>query len=219
MSPADKDLIKINEVFYSIQGESTFAGLPTVFVRTTGCNLRCNYCDTKYSYVEGDFISLTDLHQKISSYQCKTVCITGGEPLLQKPIHSFMKTLCDEGYTVSLETSGSKSIKDVDPRVATILDVKTPGSDEGNSFLIENLKHINSLTEFKFVIVKPSDLEWSENFCRQHGIFGKYTVLFSPSYGEIDCRLLAETILQKKLPVRLQLQLHKVIWSAEKRGV
>lgn len=212
-------MIKINEIFYSIQGETTYAGLPTVFVRTTGCNLRCNYCDTKYSYYEGDFFSLEKILDEIGKYKAQYVCITGGEPLLQKETLTLMTALCDLGYKVSLETSGSKSTKSVDPRVKVILDVKTPASGEGNSFLIENLLYISESTEIKFVICNETDFEWSENFCRQHDLFQKCSVLYSPSYGQISSQWLAENILQKNSTARLQLQLHKYIWSAEKRGV
>jgi 7-carboxy-7-deazaguanine synthase len=212
-------MIKINEIFYSIQGETTYAGLPTVFVRTTGCNLRCTYCDTTYSYFEGQFLESSEILEKIKSFKTKYVCITGGEPLLQKEILPIMKHLCDEGYHVSLETSGSKSIASVDPRVKSILDVKTPDSGAPDSFFMENLKFANPLTEFKFVICSENDFDWSENFCRQHELFEKYTVLYSPSHGKISERWLAEKILERNSVSRLQLQLHKIIWEPSKRGV
>jgi 7-carboxy-7-deazaguanine synthase len=212
-------LLKINEIFYSIQGESSYAGERTVFVRTTGCNLRCTYCDTKYSYYEGDQTQLSEILKKISSFECKHVCITGGEPLLQKEVHSLMTSLCDAGHVVSLETSGSRNIREVDSRVKIILDVKTPDSGAADSFDLDNLNHLSSSIEFKFVICSKDDLEFSEKFCRQHGIFEKYTVLYSPSHGEIDSQWLAEQILEKKSPARLQLQLHKYIWSPDTRGV
>ena len=212
-------MIKINEIFYSIQGETTYTGHPTVFVRTTGCNLRCSYCDTKYSYYEGEFQSSEDIIKKIESFGASYVCITGGEPLLQKEVLPLMKTLCDQGYNVSLETSGSKSCRDVDPRVKIILDVKTPDSGAKNSFLMENLNFVNEKTEFKFVICTVEDFDWSENFCRQHDLFKKFVVLYSPSYGQLSERSLAEKILEKKSSARLQLQLHKYIWSADQRGV
>ncbi|MGZ5280415.1 MAG: radical SAM protein [Pseudobdellovibrionaceae bacterium] len=212
-------MIKINEIFHSIQGETTYAGHPTVFVRTTGCNLRCAYCDTKYSYYEGEHQSLEDIVKKIESFGASYVCITGGEPLLQKEVLQLMKILCDLGYNVSLETSGSKSCRDVDPRVKIILDVKTPESGAKDSFLLENLNFVNEKTEFKFVICSEEDLGWSENFCRQHDLFKRFVVLYSPSYGQISERWLAEKILEKKSSVRLQLQLHKYIWNADLRGV
>lgn len=211
--------LKINEIFYSIQGESSFVGYPTVFVRTTGCNLRCTYCDTKYSYFDGEFLELDQVIEQIKSHGTKYVCITGGEPLLQKEVHTLMTQLCDEGFLVSLETSGSKTIENVDPRVKIILDVKTPDSGAKDSFLEKNILFANASTEFKFVICSESDFEWSEAFCRQHEISQKWMVLFSPSYGKINEQWLSEKILAKKLNVRLQLQLHKYIWLPETRGV
>jgi len=211
--------LKINEIFYSVQGESSYVGYPTVFVRTTACNLRCTYCDTKYSYYEGEMKSLETILEVIASHKTKYVCITGGEPLLQKPIHTLMTTLCDRGYRVSLETSGSKSTQLVDPRVKVILDVKTPDSGAAASFLMDNLRLATPATEFKFVVCSEKDFEWAEEFCRQHDLFEKYVVLYSPSYGQIAERWLAEKILQKNSSARLQLQLHKYIWSPEKRGV
>lgn len=212
-------MIKINEIFFSIQGESTYAGFPTVFVRTTGCNLRCTYCDTKYSYYEGSLMSEDEILSKVASHDTRYVCITGGEPLLQKEVLSLMTQMCDQNFLVSLETSGSKSIENVDNRVKIILDVKTPDSGAANSFLIENLNWLNPLVEFKFVICSENDFEWSENFCRQHDLFKKYTVLYSPSYAQVSESWLAEKILQKKSKARLQLQQHKYIWSPYKRGV
>ncbi len=212
-------MIKINEIFYSIQGETTYVGNPTVFVRTTGCNLRCTYCDTKYSYYEGQFTPTEQLLEKIKSYQAQYVCITGGEPLLQKEVLPLMTQLCDENYFVSLETSGSKSMEFVDSRVKTILDVKTPDSGEPDTFLMANLQWAQPSTEFKFVICSEKDFEWAENFCRQHDLFQKFIVLYSPSFGQVRETWLAENILQKKSKARLQIQLHKYIWSPDTRGV
>jgi 7-carboxy-7-deazaguanine synthase len=212
-------MLKINEIFYSIQGESSYAGQPTVFVRTTGCNLRCTYCDTTYAYYEGENYNLDKIVEKVDSFQSRYVCVTGGEPLLQKNTFSLMHQLCEKNYLVSLETSGSKSCKDVDPRVKIVIDVKTPDSGAADSFLFENISTLNSLAEFKFVICSEKDFDWAENFCRQHQIFEKWPVLYSPSFGKIDSRWLAEKILQQKSTARLQLQLHKYIWSSEARGV
>lgn len=212
-------MLKINEIFYSIQGETSYVGAPTVFVRTTACNLRCTYCDTKYSYYEGDMRALEDILKEIDSHGAPHVCVTGGEPLLQKEVHELMKDLCDKGYKVSLETSGSKSIEQVDSRVKVILDVKTPESGAADSFLMENIGFSTPSTEYKFVICSEADFDWSENFCRQHNLFEKFMVLYSPSYGQVSERWLAEKILQKKSSARLQLQLHKYIWSHETRGV
>jgi 7-carboxy-7-deazaguanine synthase len=212
-------MIKINEIFHSIQGETTYVGNPTVFVRTTGCNLRCTYCDTKYSYHEGEFQGLEKILEKIDDFGAPYVCVTGGEPLLQKETLPLMKVLCDKGYKVSLETSGSKSCQGVDARVKIILDVKTPDSGAADSFLMENLECVNELTEFKFVICSERDFDWAEEFCRQHDLFKKFIVLYSPSFGQITERWLAENILQKKSSARLQLQLHKYIWNPDSRGV
>lgn len=212
-------MLKINEIFYSIQGETTYVGIPTVFVRLTACNLRCTYCDTKYSYYEGESQSLDSILQVIESHKTKFVCITGGEPLLQKEVYTLMTELCDRGYNVSLETSGSKSVELVDPRVKIILDVKTPDSGAADSFVMSNINHSTSTTEYKFVICSEKDFEWSEDFCRQHKLFEKFVVLYSPSYGQVSERWLAEKILHQNSSARLQLQLHKYIWSSETRGV
>ncbi len=212
-------MLKINEIFHSIQGESDSVGYRTVFIRTTGCNLRCTYCDTKYSYHEGSFKSVEEILAIVRDHDAPHVCITGGEPLLQKEVFDLMKRICDMGYSVSLETSGSKSIKDVDPRVRTILDVKTPDSGAENSFLMENLNDLKANTEIKFVICSEKDFEWAENFCSQWGLFKKAMVLYSPSFEAVSERWLAEKILEKKSPARLQLQLHKYIWSPTQRGV
>ncbi|AGH94271.1 radical SAM protein [Pseudobdellovibrio exovorus] len=216
-------MIKINEIFYSIQGESTYAGNRTVFIRTTGCNLRCTYCDTKYSYHEGEFLSLEKILDVVKSHDAEYICITGGEPLLQPEIHKLINILCDQGHKVSLETSGSKSVKHVDPRVKIILDVKTPDSGAADSFLLENIDFSSEKhripTEYKFVISSEKDLEWSEQFCRQYDLFKNFTVLFSPSHGQVSEKWLAERILQKKLKVMLHLQQHKYIWLPTQRGV
>ena len=212
-------MIKVNEIFFSIQGESTYVGLPTVFVRTTGCNLRCTYCDTKYSYHEGDLHKQDDLIEKILSYPTKYVCITGGEPLLQKEVLPLMTTLADAGCIISLETSGSKSLLGVDSRVKIILDVKTPDSGAADSFLLENLEGLQPSTEFKFVICSEKDFKWSEKFCSQYGLNKKFTVLYSPSFNQVSERWLAENILKENSTARLQLQLHKYIWSPDSRGV
>lgn len=212
-------MLKINEIFYSIQGETSYSGLPTVFVRTTGCPLRCTYCDTKYAYFEGDFLSIPQIINKISDYKTKYVCLTGGEPLAQPEIHPLMDELCQLGYLVSLETSGAKSIENVPEKVKVILDVKTPGSGEEGSFLFDNLRWVKPSTEFKFVLCSEADFEWSELFCRQYDLFGKYSVLYSPSFGQMSPRRLAEKILEKNSLARLQLQLQKYIWTPDTRGV
>jgi 7-carboxy-7-deazaguanine synthase len=212
-------MLKINEIFFSIQGESTTAGAPTVFVRTSGCNLRCHYCDTQYAYFDGVTYELSEILDKIQGFKCRHVCITGGEPLLQASVYPLMKELCDQGYSVSLETSGSKSCRLVDPRVRIILDVKTPDSGAADSFDADNILCVPPSTEIKFVICSEQDYDWSEKFCRQHDLFEKFIVLYSPSFNKIGVRWLAEKILHEKSPARLHLQLHKYIWNAETRGV
>ena len=212
-------MIKINEIFHSIQGESTYAGLPTVFIRTSGCHLRCDYCDTQYAYQEGSNFSVSDLLQKIKFYNCKHVCITGGEPLLQKDIYILMKELCDEDYIVSLETSGDIDCVSVDPRVKKVIDVKTPDSGEPKAFNEKNLEFTDVNTEFKFIICSKKDFDWAVDFVQQYLNNKPSAVLFSPSYEVTSEKWLAEKILDTKLNIRLNLQLHKKIWPEEKRGV
>ncbi len=212
-------MLKINEIFYSIQGESSYVGYPTVFVRTTACNLRCNYCDTTYAYYSGKQMSLEDVVAKIRSFSAKYVCVTGGEPLLQKETLELMKRLCDDGYKVSLETSGSLDCAHVDKRVKKIIDVKTPGSGEGKSFVIENLRFADVNTEFKFVLCSEDDFDWAESFSKLNLLFEKSNVLYSPAFRKIDENWLAKKILSENSSARLQLQLHKYIWSPHSRGV
>lgn len=212
-------MLKINEIFYSIQGESTYVGLPTVFVRTSGCHLRCTYCDTKYAYYEGKKIGLEDVISEIKKYPAKYVCVTGGEPLLQDESYNLLTRLCDLGYTVSLETSGDISCEKVDPRVRKIIDIKTPDSGEPNKFAPQNLNLSDVNSEFKFVICSENDFYWAENFIKEHRLNEKYTVLYSPSYESITPQWLAEKILKENSQVRLQLQLHKYIWNPHTRGV
>jgi 7-carboxy-7-deazaguanine synthase len=212
-------MIKINEIYLSIQGESSLAGWPTVFVRTSGCNLRCTYCDSTHAYYEGEKISVEDIISKIRSFNAKHVCVTGGEPLLQQEVVSLMTQLCDQGFTVSLETSGSLSCKDVDPRVKKIIDVKTPDSGAAKTFVNENLSVATPNDEFKFVINSEEDFEWSENFVREHKLSDHHMVLYSPSFGKIPEAWLAKKIIENQSNARLQLQLHKYIWSEQTRGV
>jgi 7-carboxy-7-deazaguanine synthase len=212
-------MIKINEIYLSIQGESSLAGWPTVFVRTSGCNLRCTYCDSTHAYYEGEKIAVEDIISKIRSFNAKHVCVTGGEPLLQQEVVSLMTQLCDQGFTVSLETSGSLSCKDVDPRVKKIIDVKTPDSGAAKTFVNENLIVATPNDEFKFVINSEEDFEWSENFVREHKLSDHHMVLYSPSFGKIPESWLAKKIIENQSNARLQLQLHKYIWSEQTRGV
>lgn len=209
----------INEIFFSIQGESTLVGLPTVFVRTTGCNLRCTYCDTKYSYYEGAKQTLESIIAEIEKSKTKTICITGGEPLAQPNTLDLMVELCNRGYTVSLETSGSYNIDVVDTRVIRIVDIKTPGSGEEKSFDFKILDHLTPRDQVKFVLCSQDDYDWAKNFIFKFDLHQKLTVLMSPSFGEFSPKNLAEKILEDSLPVRMQLQMHKYIWGPEQRGV
>ncbi len=212
-------MIKINEIFYSIQGESSYAGTPTVFIRTSGCHLRCTYCDTKYAYQEGELLSQEQILAAVKSHGSKYVCLTGGEPLLQKEVYPLMTSLCDLNFRVSLETSGDIDCKNVDLRVRKIIDIKTPDSGEAKSFSRANLEFADVNSEFKFVICSEKDFLWAENFIQETGIVDKSVVLYSPSFGEISEKWLAEKILSKKSSARLHLQLHKYIWSPLVRGV
>ena len=212
-------MIKINEIFFSIQGESSLVGWPTVFVRTSGCNLRCTYCDTKYSYFEGEKITLPWIIEKIRSYPAQHVCITGGEPLLQKEVLPLMSQLCDLGLIVSLETSGSISCAQVDARVKKIIDVKTPDSGEPDSFLDENLNSATVKDEFKFVICSDRDFLWAESFIQSHRLTDRHLVYYSPSFEEMPAQKLAEQMLRAGSKARLQMQLHKYIWNPSSRGV
>lgn len=211
--------LKINEVFYSIQGESSWVGYPTVFVRTSGCHLRCAYCDTKYAYHEGEFYSVDQVLTKVGEYPARYACVTGGEPLLQPAVHKLMTRLCDQGYNVSLETSGDKSCALVDSRVKKIIDIKTPDSGEPKAFDAANLQFADVNTEFKFVICSERDFAWAEIFANENNLFKKSNVLYSPSFNSVTERWLAEKILAVKSPARLQLQMHKYIWSCDARGV
>lgn len=211
--------LKINEIFFSIQGESSWVGFPTVFVRTSGCHLRCTYCDTTYAYHDGGIMSVEDVLAKIATYPAKYVCVTGGEPLLQPAVYGLLTRLCDLGYRVSLETSGDKDCARVDARVKKIIDVKTPDSGEPEAFAAANLQHADSETEFKFVICSERDFAWAEAFARQNKLFEKSNVLYSPSFKMVNERWLAEKILSADSQARLQLQLHKYIWPSDARGV
>jgi 7-carboxy-7-deazaguanine synthase len=216
---AENQAIKINEIFYSIQGESSWVGYPTVFVRTSGCHLRCQYCDTKYAYHDGSFMSQEEILNQVKQNPTRHVCVTGGEPLLQSGVYPLMTALCDLSYAVSLETSGDIDCRNVDSRVKKIIDVKTPDSGEGKRFNTGNLEFMDVNTEFKFVICSEKDFLWAEEFARSHDLFEKTNVFYSPSHSQVEERWLAEKILSQESQARLQLQLHKYIWSPDARGV
>ena len=203
----------INEIFFSLQGESTKVGLPTAFIRLTGCPLRCQYCDTAYAFHDGKKMSIDNIMQTISQYQAKHVTVTGGEPLAQRSCHNLLTTLCDQGYMVSLETSGAIDIADVDKRVMKIVDIKTPASEEESKNKFENLEHINKNDQLKFVICNQDDYEWSKNKLNELNLADYCEVLFSPEHETQNPTDLANWILEDKLNVRMQLQLHKYLWG------
>jgi 7-carboxy-7-deazaguanine synthase len=210
--------MRITEIFYSIQGESTHVGKPCVFVRLTGCSLRCGYCDTKYSYGGGTEQSLDEVLKVVEGYPAKLVEVTGGEPLEQEAVYPLMDSLLGRGYTVMLETGGHVSIARVPAAVIKIMDIKTPDSGEPDTFQWENIALSAPHDEFKFVISSRKDYEWSRDVVRTR-LRGPQTVLFSPSHDELPAKDLAAWILEDSLPVRLQLQAHKFIWGADVRGV
>lgn len=205
--------LKIHEIFYSLQGESTRVGLPTVFVRLTGCPMRCVYCDTAYAFSGGSNMEIADIMLKVAEHGTPYVTVTGGEPLAQKDCHHLLKALCDAGYSVSLETGGAIDISLVDKRVSVILDVKTPESGEVENNKWANLSLLKSSDEVKFVLCSRADYAWAKGVLATHKIAEKCTVLFSPVYSQVSPTELAEWVLADKLPVRMQLQLHKILWG------
>ncbi len=219
MSDREKKLT-INEIYFSVQGESTWAGLPCVFVRLTFCDLRCTYCDTEYAFYEGKKQSLGEIVDAVATYGCPLVEVTGGEPLLQKNVLPLMTLLADAGQTVLLETSGAHDIAAIDPRVHRIMDLKTPGSGEVARNLFSNIECLTNRDEVKCVIGSREDYEWSREKLREHRLAERCrAVLFSPIFGRIDPQEIVEWILADKLPVRFQLQMHKFIWTPTQRGV
>jgi 7-carboxy-7-deazaguanine synthase len=206
--------LKITEIFYSLQGESNTVGLPTVFVRLTGCPLRCGYCDSEYAFYGGERMSLEAIVAKVASFGARYVCVTGGEPLAQRECISLLSQLCDAGYRVSLETSGALPIGDVDARVVKVMDLKTPGSGEVGRNLWENIAQLSAQDQVKFVLCDRTDYEWARFKLDEYCLADKVTeVLFSPSFGQLEPLQLAEWILADKLPVRFQMQLHKLLWQ------
>ncbi|HCO59020.1 MAG TPA: 7-carboxy-7-deazaguanine synthase QueE [Porticoccaceae bacterium] len=209
-----EDTLRITEIFYSLQGETSTVGLPTAFVRLTGCPLRCHYCDTEYAFHGGQKYSISEILNEVGELNTSHVTVTGGEPLAQPTCLELLTALCDGGYRVSLETSGALPTGDVDPRVAVILDIKTPGSGEVARNHWDNIKHLKPGDEVKFVICDRTDYEWARLQLDQHNLTGrKVEVLFSPSHGQIEARALADWVIEDRLPVRMQLQLHKQLWG------
>ena len=207
--------LRITEIFHSLQGEADTAGLPTAFVRLTGCPLRCQYCDTAYAFHGGQWWDIDAILVEVARHGVRHVCVTGGEPLAQKRCIALLQRLCDAGYTVSLETSGALDIGAVDPRVSRVVDVKTPGSAEVHRNRWENIPLLTRHDEVKFVICSREDYEWSRAVVAEHALAARCDVLFSPSFGQVAPRELAQWIVDDRLPVRFQLQLHKILWGDE----
>lgn len=213
--------LKVNEIFYSIQGESSYGGRPCVFVRLTGCNLRCSYCDTQYAYTEGEELEIDEIVSRVTSYQCPLVEVTGGEPLMQKETPGLIRRLLTKGFETLMETNGSQDISHVDKRCVKIVDIKCPFSGQTSHNDLQNLDRLTDHDEVKFVVADRDDYEYAKqilhltdpNLCRKHPVH------FSPAFGTMEPKTLAEWILEDHLDVRLHLQVHKIIWSADRRGV
>lgn len=214
---ANDNRLKITEIFFSLQGEALTVGIPTTFVRLTGCPLRCRYCDTTYAFSGGEWMSVDDILDRVEAERTNYVTVTGGEPLAQKSCLDLLVRLCDSGYKVSLETSGALDVSDVDPRVVKVMDIKTPGSGEEARNRLQNLDFIAPHDQVKFVICDQHDYEWSRDFVNRHDLSDRCEVLFSPSFEQISARELADWILRDALPVRMQMQLHKLLWG-DQRG-
>jgi 7-carboxy-7-deazaguanine synthase len=210
--------LKIYEIFYSLQGESSRIGLPTVFVRLTGCPMRCTYCDTEYAFSGGSNMEVSNILREVEKYGTKYVTVTGGEPLAQKECLVLLKSLCDAGYSVSLETGGAMNIDPVDERVSVVLDIKTPGSNEEKNMLWSNIDLLKPSDEIKFVLCGRDDYDWAKGKISELNLANKCPILFSPSFSELNPTDLAGWVLADQLPVRMQIQLHKILWG-EKAGV
>lgn len=215
MSNLADESLRISEIFFSLQGETRRVGLPTVFVRLTGCPLRCTYCDTTYAFTGGQTMSLQSILQQVAQYSPRYITVTGGEPLAQKNTHLLMRALCDAGYEVSLETGGMLDVSGVDERVAKVVDLKTPASGEMAKNLLSNLEHLNPQDEIKFVLCGEADYQWAKQMMMEHRLAERCDILFSPAQGQLAPKELAEWILRDHLPVRLQVQLHKILWGNE----
>jgi 7-carboxy-7-deazaguanine synthase len=216
---APEGSLVLHEIYASIQGESTYAGLPCTFVRTTACHLRCRWCDTPHAFTEGRPWSMTEILREVERLGLPLVEITGGEPLLQPKVLDLMRQLCDRGYQVLLETSGALDVRPVDARVVKIVDLKAPGSGEEGSNLYENMQHLSSRDEVKIVLADRADYEWAKAQMVRFGLTSRATVLFSTVFGRLEPKTLATWIVEDKLPVRFQLQQHKYVWDPKTRGV
>jgi 7-carboxy-7-deazaguanine synthase len=207
--------LRITEIFYSLQGESRTVGWPTVFIRLTGCPLRCGYCDTTYAFQGGEWFELPQILERVARYATPYVTVTGGEPLAQKNCLPLLQALCDAGSAVSLETSGALDISGVDPRVSRVMDLKTPGSGEAGRNRYENIEQLTANDQLKFVLCDRADYDWAVARLHEYHLADRCEVLFSPVHGRLDPRTLADWILADQLPVRFQLQLHKILWGDE----
>ncbi len=207
--------LRITEIFYSLQGEANQVGWPTVFVRLTGCPLRCHYCDTSYAFTGGETKTLGAILNVVAQYGASRVTVTGGEPLAQKKCSTLLTLLVEAGYHVSLETSGALPIADIDPRVEKVVDLKTPGSGEVDRNLYENMTHLQAQDQVKFVLTNRSDYDWAVKKIKIYNLSAQCDVLFSPSAGQLEARTLADWILADRLGVRMQIQLHKILWGEE----
>ncbi len=208
--------IRITEIFLSLQGESRSVGLPTVFVRLTGCPLRCHYCDTAYAFHGGEWQSLTAILERVAEFETRQVCVTGGEPLGQKSCLPLLAALCDAGYAVSLETSGALPLDGVDPRVVKVVDIKTPASGESGKNRYDNLPLLTAQDQIKFVICDRADYDWAKQCMQEHALAARCEILFSPSHQQVAARELADWVIADRLPVRFQMQLHKYLWGDER---
>ena len=205
--------LRITEIFHSLQGESTTVGLPTVFVRLTGCPLRCHYCDTAYAFNGGEMIAIDAILAQVADFGCQHVCVTGGEPLAQPGCIDLLKALCDAGHAVSIETSGARDIAEVDQRVMIVMDLKTPDSGECDKNKLSNLPYLKAGDQIKFVLCSREDYQWARAMITEHQLNTRTQLLFSPSWGQLNPTLLADWIIEDRLPVRFQLQLHKILWN------
>jgi 7-carboxy-7-deazaguanine synthase len=212
---ATESRLKITEIFHSLQGEARSVGWPTVFVRLTGCPLRCQYCDTGYAFHGGQWRSIDEIVTEVGSYGARHVCVTGGEPLAQKRCIALLRRLCDAGYRVSLETSGALDISEVDARVERVIDLKTPGSGEMARNRMENLEGLRATDQIKFVVCSRDDYEWARALIQEHALAERCEVLLSPSYQQVTANDLAEWMLADRLPARMQVQLHKILWGEQ----
>lgn len=207
------ETLRITEIFYSLQGETNTVGLPTAFIRLTGCPLRCQYCDTTYAFKGGNNLTIAEILTKVKNYNPRYITVTGGEPLVQKACLKLLDELINLNYVVSLETSGALDVSKVNPKVVKVLDLKTPDSKESHRNLFSNLEYLTKQDQIKFVICSNSDYLWAKNILQEHKLDSKYEVLFSPSHTELNATELAGWILQDNLRVRFQLQLHKILWN------